>query len=104
MKIENYKLIKPVKIGRLLEDGFEYSIDCTYLVKQIQLKDDISLSIKVRLKDYSTQIEVLDDDWCQYYIPFYEYKDNKIESFKILKQVIERYHSEMEDMNSFERA
>lgn len=104
MKIKNYKLIKPVKIGRLLEDGFDYSVNCKYLTKYIQLKGSICLSVTMSLEDYSVEIEILDDDWCQYYIPFYEYKDNKIESFKFLEQVIERYHSEMEDMKSFERA
>ena len=104
MKIKSYKLKKPVKIGRLLEDGFDYSVDCTCLTKYIQLKGSIHLSVRVYLRDYSVVIEVLDDDWCQYYIPFYEYKDNKIELFNFLEQVIKGYHGEMENMKSFERA
>lgn len=102
MKIKDYKLKKPVNISNLLEDGFNYSTDCKFLSKYIQLKGSIYLSIRAYLKDYSVEIDILDDDWCQYYIPFYEYKDNKIKSFKFLEQIIKAYHMEMDSLKSFE--
>lgn len=102
MEIKTFKLKKGTNINDLLKEGFKYSVDCKYLTKIIQLKGDIVLWLEVYLKDFSLNIEVLDDVFGQYYMPFYEYKDNKSTSFKYLDKIIEKYNYEMNNISIFE--
>ena len=78
MKINQYKLKDNVTINDLLEDGFRYSVDMKFLSKSIYLKSPVSIWIKVSLTNLKATIEVLDDDWLQYYIPFYDYQEGNI--------------------------
>lgn len=102
MFINSYKLKESTTINDLLKDGFNYSVDCKYLSRWITLGRNIALWIKVSLKDFSATIEVLDDSFGQYYIPFYEYKNGEIKDFKLLNQIIEKYNNEMNNLGSFE--
>lgn len=101
MKINKYELNKHIKVNDLLEEGFEYSADRKYLTKVLPLKDEIVLWIKISLKNFKAEIDVLDDDYCQYYIPFYYYGENKIKGFEFLYQVIEKYNYEMDKLKCF---
>lgn len=102
MIIKDYKLKEKITIDSLIRDGFNYSVDCQYLSKVLTLKGSIVLWIKVYLKDFSLIIDVLDDDFGQYYTPFYDYKTNGDKVFKYLEEVVKRYNYEMDNMKSFE--
>ena len=100
MAIKKFKLKENVSINELLEDGFSYSCDCKYLSKIIPLKQTILAWIKVSLKDYNLSIDVIDDEYCQYYTPFYEYQSGRSKTFDYLEKVIDRYNYEISKLNS----
>lgn len=102
MIINSYKLKNNISINDLLKEGFDYSCDRKYLTKTTTLNNSIILWIRIALKDFTTKIEVLDDEFCQYYIPFYEYQNKEIKSFKSLNKVIDKYNSEMNKLKCFE--
>lgn len=98
--IKQFKLKENVTINELIKDGFSYSCDCKFLSKTILLNQSIIAWLKVSLKKYKLDIEVLDDDFCQYYTPFYDYQDGNIKMFDFLKKVINRYNNELSKLNS----
>ena len=100
MAIKKFKLKENISINELLEDGFSYSCDCKFLSKTILLNQSIIAWLKVSLKNYKLDIEVLDDDFCQYYTPFYDYQDGNIKMFDFLKKVINGYNNELSKLNS----
>ena len=100
MAIKKFKLKENISINELLEDGFSYGCDCKFLSKTILLNQSIIAWLKVSLKNYKLDIEVLDDDFCQYYTPFYDYQDGNIKMFDFLKKVINRYNNELSKLNS----
>ena len=100
MAIKKFKLKENVSINELLEDGFSYSCDCKFLSKTILLNQSIIAWLKVSLKKYKLDIEVLDDDFCQYYTPFYEYQSGRSKTFDHLEKVIDRYNYEISKLNS----
>lgn len=103
MNINKYKLKKGININYLINDGFKYSVDYKYVSKYITLKSSIKLWLKVRLSDFSLKIEILDIDYGQPYIPFYNYIENKdIEPFPFLKDVIEKYIYEIHSIKYLE--
>lgn len=104
MNINIYKLKENTSINDLLKNGFDYSINRRYLVKVVKLKDTIILWVEVSLNDFTAKIAVLDDDYCQYYTPFYNYMDKKIKGFEFLNKVIDSYNCEMEKITCFEKS
>lgn len=98
--IKQFKLKKNVTINELIKDGFSYSCDCKYLSKIIPLKQTILAWIKVSLKDYNLSIDVIDDEYCQYYTPFYEYQSGGSKTFDYLEKVIDKYNYEISKLNS----
>ena len=100
LTIKQFKLKENITIDELIKDDFSYSCDYKYLSKIIPLEQTILAWIKVSLKDYNLSIEVLDDDFCQYYTPFYDYQDGNIKMFDFLKKVINRYNNELSKLNS----
>ena len=100
MTIKNFKLKENISINELLEDGFSYSCDCKYLSKTLPLKESIIVWLKVYLLDYTLKIEVLDDDYGQYYTPFYNYQSGKRKTFDFLEKVIDKYNYEINKLNS----
>lgn len=97
--IKQFKLKENVTINELIKDGFSYSCDCKYLSKIIPLKQTILAWIKVSLKDYNLSIDVIDDEYCQCYTPFYEYQKGNNEVFDFLEKVINRYNYELSKSN-----
>lgn len=91
--IKQFKLKENITIDELIKDGFSYSYDCKYLSKIIPLEQTVLAWIKVSLKDYSLSIDVIDDDYCQCYTPFYEYQEG------FLAKVINRYNYELSKSN-----
>lgn len=102
MKINQYKLKDNVNISDLLEDGFTYSINMRFLSKEIYLKNSVIIWIKVSLTNLKAEIEVIDDNWLQYYTPFYDYQEGNIKGFKFLNQIIDKYNEEMSKLKCFE--
>lgn len=100
MAIKKFKLKENVSINELLEDGFSYSCDCKFLSRTILLNQSIIAWLIVSLKDYNLSIDVIDDEYCQYYTPFYNYQDGNIKMFDFLKKVINRYNNELSKLNS----
>lgn len=100
MAIKKFKLKENISINELLEDGFSYGCNCKFLSKTILLNQSIIAWLKVSLKNYKLDIEVLDDDFCQYYAPFYDYQDGNIKMFDFLKKVINGYNNELSKLNS----
>lgn len=100
MAIKKFKLKENISINELLEDGFSYSCDCKYLSKILPLKQSIIVWLKVYLLDYTLKIEVLDDDFGQYYTPFYEYQSGENKTFDYLEKVIDRYNYKINKLNS----
>ena len=101
LTIKQFKLKENITIDELIKDGFSYSCDCKYLSKIIPLEQTILAWIKVSLKDYSLSIDVIDDDYCQYYTPFYEYQEGNNKVFDFLAKVINRYNYELSKSNVF---
>ena len=99
MAIKKFKLKENISINELLEDGFSYGCDCKFLSKTILLNQSIIAWLKVSLKNYKLDIEVLDDDFCQYYTPFYEYQEGSNKIFNFLAKVINIYNSELSKSN-----
>ena len=97
--IKQFKLKENITIDELIKDGFSYSCDYKYLSKTIPLEQTILAWIKVSLKDYSLSIDVIDDDYCQYYTPFYEYQEGNNKVFDFLAKVINRYNYELSKSN-----
>lgn len=98
--VKRYRLKKGVGVKTLLENGFKYSLNREYLTKCITLKESIILYITVALVDLKLNIEVLDEDFMQYYTPFYRYREEDIKNFKFLKEVINRYETEIEKLDN----
>ena len=99
MAIKKFKLKENVSINELLEDGFSYSCNCKFLSKTILLNQSIIAWLKVSLKDYNLSIDVIDDEYCQCYTPFYEYQKGNNEVFDFLEKVINRYNYELSKSN-----
>ena len=97
--IKQFKLKENITIDELIKDGFSYSWDCQNLSKIIPLEQTILAWIKVSLKDYSLSIDVIDDDYCQCYTPFYEYQEGNNKIFNFLAKVINIYNSELSKSN-----
>lgn len=102
MVINKYKFKDGTSVNDLIADGFSYSLDTKYLTKFITLKSSIVLYLKIRLIDFELLIDVLDDDYCQPYCPFYDYMDGEIDIFPFLEKIIKTYNVEMDKLKSFE--
>ena len=108
MKVKSYKIKEDTTIQSILDNGFKYSLDKKYLTKYIILKSDITLYIKIPLEnillfDDINNIDVLDDDFCQPYTPFYNNYDKDISvGNKFLIDVIKRYNEEMNKITFLE--
>lgn len=100
MDIKKFKLKENISINELLKDGFSYSCDSKYLSKVVPLKQNIIVWLKVSLLNYTLEIEVIDDDFGQYYTPFYKYQDKECKMFNFLKKIIDKYNYEMSRLNS----
>ena len=99
LTIKQFKLKENITIDELIKDGFFFFFYCKYLSKIIPLDQTILAWIKVSLKDYSLSIDVIDDDYCQYYTPFYEYQEGNNKVFDFLAKVINRYNYELSKSN-----
>ena len=108
MKIKRYKIKPNTTINEVLNNGFKYSVDCKYLTKFVTLKNSIVLYIKIPLSglyafDDINNVDVLDDDFCQPYTPFYNNYDKDISvGNKFLIDVIKRYNEEMNKITFLE--
>lgn len=107
VKVKKYKLKNNLKIDDILSCGFEYSLDRKYLTKFVKLKGSIILYIKIPLVslysfDFYNDIDVLDDDFCQPYMPFYNSYDSEVNHKCYLMDVIHRYNEEMDSITIFE--
>lgn len=101
MKINKYKLKDNITIAELISDDFSYSYDHRYLTKIIDLRDSINIWIKVSLPDFTLSIEVLDEDFGQYYIPFYRYLEGeKLVANPFLVSIITSYNLNMSKLVS----
>lgn len=108
-KIKKYKLKNDIKINDILNDGFEYSLNRRYLTKFTKLKGSIILYISIPLEDiysfdFYKNIDVLDDDFCQPYMPFYDNYCKDVDDDSYLGEVIRRYNDEMDCIGIFEEA
>ena len=103
MRVKHYELIKDVTIDMLKEDGFTVTFDNNYIYKKVLFEKNIVLWIGIKVKDFSTSIEILDEDFLQPYIPFYKYIDGEIELFPFLNRIIEGYHSILDNLKCFKK-
>lgn len=106
IKIKRYNIKEQVKIQDILDDGFNYSVDCKYLTKFTTLKESIVLCITIPLKDICSfndydDVDVLDDDFCQPYMPFYDNYKEENTSNNFLMNVVKRYNEEMDNIKIF---
>lgn len=106
-KVKKYKLKENIKVNDILNNGFEYSVDCKYVTKFITLKGPIILYIKIPLDniysfDFYNNIDVLDDNFCQPYTPFYDNYNSDIVNNKYLTIIVNRYNEEMDKISIFE--
>ena len=108
MKINRYKIKFDTTINEILNNGFEYSVNYKCLTKFITLKNSIVLYIRIPLSeiyafDDINNVDVLDDDFCQPYTPFYNNydKDINVEN-KFLIDVVKRYNEEMNKITFLE--
>lgn len=107
MKINKYKLKEKVAINDILDNGFEYSLDKKYLTKFKSLHDSITLTIKMPLVDiysfdFYNDVDILDEDFLQPYMPFYDNYNKDVIDRKFLKSLIKRYNEEMDEITIFE--
>lgn len=102
MCINSYKLKANTNVETLIDDGFRYHANAKKFTKFITLKNSIVLILRVSLVDFSLNIEIIDDCFCQPYHPFYLYQNGEIKMFNFLKEVAKKYNKEMDKINSFE--
>lgn len=108
MKINKYKLRENIAINDILNNEFKYSLDRKYLTKIKTLCNNISLIISVPLFDiysfdFYKDIDVIDDDFCQPYMPFYDNYNKDVLDRKFLMKLIKIYNEEMDQITIFER-
>lgn len=101
MKIKRYKIKFDTSINEILNNGFEYNVNYKCLTKFVTLKDSIVLYIRIPLSDlYSfddfNNVDILDDDFCQPYTPFYNNYEKEIINNAFLIDVIRKYNDEMD--------
>lgn len=108
MRIKSYKIKENTTIQKILDNGFKYSINTKYLTKYIHLKSSIGLYVRIPLENIFSfndlsNVDVLDDNFCQIYTPFFNSYDKDIDvGNKFLISVIERYNQEMDKITFLE--
>jgi len=111
VSMNRYKIKSKTTIGDVVRENFReggswINKDCK-LFKTICLLDSIELNIgfnTVEDWDDFEYVEVLDDDFCQPYTPFYgDNYGKEICNFKFLQKVVKRYNEEMDKIKFIEK-
>lgn len=105
-RIKQYKLTDNINVDDILNNGFKYHLNKRYLSKFITLKGSIILLITISLDDiysfdFYDNTDVLDDDFCQPYMPFYDNYNNDIVDSGYLADVVNRYNEELSNISIF---
>ena len=74
---KEYILCDDVDINQLIMVGFKYNKTKDKLVLYKNLYKEIDLFIEISLYDFKYEEAVIDEDFGQYYMPFYEGMNNE---------------------------
>ena len=105
---KKYKLKENITIQDLKRLGFRdggwtNNVPKPKMCLRTNLEDSIKLNIEINTDtfdfDFDNNIVILDDDFCQYYIPFYEDTD-KVS--KYCAKIRSKYNEKMDSLDIFE--